>query len=927
MRNSMRMLGVLMVLVALATSAVGQTTGSIRGVITDTEGSVLPGVTVTVAVPDRGTSRTTVTNESGRFAFPALTVDTYQITATLEGFQEQILEDVRVGIAGTVALEIQLPLGSVSDTITVSGTPVLDTVSSSMDTNFNLEMVDALPTQRYFYDLMAVTPGVSQESEGSDGFSVFGSATQSNSWAVDGQDTSNADTGRSYWWINPDTIEEIQVLAVGAPAQFGNMTGGAFNVVTKSGTNDFKGSLNAYFQTSGLTDENAEINGIAFNRDEFLDFSATLGGPLKRDKIWFFLAYQNFSDTYSEPGVDPAFPTLFPSIKYDGKLSAAISDSILMDAKFHFEDWEWEYGDAFSTADAQGNQGGDNPAWGLGFDMVLNDSNLLEIGYAGWRGDEHWRSRTGSTDDPFIDYSPPGGGPPLYSGGLWYPYKYDLVRDQLDATLSHHADEFLKGDHEFKFGVAYGQGSNDTITAGGPNGRYYYRYEYVYDYYGYEYIYPYYYRTTARAYHYGAESETISAFVDDSWQVTPNLTLNLGLRFDQINSDIPDYPKLDRFWNETGETIPGARDIISWTNWSPRLGFAWQAGDKGVLRGFYGKFFDANVTGNWYAPPPDAPSYLYEFSASPEGPWEFYYVWTQDGTTVDPNLKPPETDQFTLGYEHQLGRYYTIGLTGVYKSSKNLIGFEILGDGVYEMIPWTNPFTGEVTEVASIIEEPTRRKGNRPGEGSLAEPGAKFEQDYTGAVLMLNRPFRNKWGMMASYTYSKSTGLLPRPLSQGQGSPFYTSREGSDPNNWINSKQSLQNERRHVFQLQGTYQLPWQLRSNVVWRLLYGKPYSRQVQVGSMASNVSLNQGSQTVIAIPAESSTRLPTQNVLDITLGRAFQFNRVELLLDLQLFNAFNADPHDWWETLVVPPGDSYVPNGYIFPRRLQMRVGLRM
>ena len=79
-----------------------------------------------------------------------------------------------------------------------------------------------------------------------------------------------------------------------------------------------------------------------------------------------------------------------------------------------------------------------------------------------------------------------------------------------------------------------------------------------------------------------------------------------------------------------------------------------------------------------------------------------------------------------------------------------------------------------------------------------------------------------------------------------------------------------------------------------------------------MASNVSLNQGSQTVIAIPAESSTRLPDQNVIDITLGRAFQINRVELLVDFQLFNAFNSDPHDWWETLVVPAA---VPDSYGF------------
>jgi len=926
MRDSIRTLWVLLVLVVLATAAFAQTTGTIRGIATDHEGSALPGVTITVSVPDRGTSRTAVTGESGRFAFPALAVDTYNLSAVLEGFQEQEVADIRVGIAATVMLEIVMPLGSVTDTITVSSAPVLDRTSSSVSTDFTIEMVTDLPTQRYFYDLLAVTPGVSQQSEGSDALTVFGSSTQSNSWSVDGQDATNVDTGRSYWWINPDTIEEIQALSIGAPAQFGNMSGGAFNVVTKSGTNDFKGSLTAFVQGPNLTDENVEIDGIPFNRDEFLDFSATLGGPIKRDKVWFFAAYQNFSDTFSDPGVDPAFPTLYPSIKYDVKLNAAINQSTLMDAKYHFEDWEWEYGDAFSTPSAQGNQGGGNPAWGIGFDTVLNEKNLLEIGYAGWRGDEHWRSRTGSTEDPFIDRAPPGGGPWLYSGGLYFPYQYDLGRDQADITLSTHADEFLKGDHEFKFGVAYGQGFADTVTTGGPQGRYYYRQEYTFDYYGYEYTYLYYYRVTARAYHYGADSETLSAFVDDSWQITPKLTLNLGLRFDQINSDIPDFAKLDRFSNETGETIPGLKDAVDWSLWSPRLGFAWQTGQNGVLRGFYGKFYDQNVTGNWYAPPPDAPSYLYQYSLSPDGPWEGDFLWTQSGTTVDPNLKAPETDQFSLGYERQVGTYYTVGIQGVYKTTKNLIGFEILGDGEYEMLPWINPFTGELTPIASIIEEPSRWKGNRPGEGSLAEPGAVFEQDFQGVVLSFNRPFRKGWGMMASYTYSKSTGLLPDPLSENQGDPFYTTRNGSDPNNWINSKQALQNERRHVVQLQGSYDLPWKLRSNVVYRFLDGKPYGRHLTVGQNASLTPLNQGSQTVIAIPADSSTTRPDQHMLDITLGRAFTLGPVDLLLDLQLYNAFNTDTHDYWETLNVPPGDVYTPSSYVFPRRLQLRVGLR-
>jgi hypothetical protein len=885
----------------------------------------MPGVTIATTSTSRGTTRVTVTGEKGTFTLSSLAVDTYDVEASLDGFHTQRVDAVRVGIGAAISLELTLVPQSIEESITVSALPILDVTSSSVGTSYTSDFIEELPTQRNFYDMMAVAPGVSQASEGSTSMSAFGSSISSNSWSIDGQETTNQDTGNAWWYINPDTVEEIQILAIGAPAQYGNMSGAAFNVVTKSGTNAFKISANVYYQDDSWTSENARIDDIPFQREEFRNFTFTAGGPIKQDRAWFFAAYENARDSFSEPGVDPAFPDTFPSDRYDLKLNFALNDSNLLEAKYHYEDYRWAFGDINSTPDAQGSEFGTNPAWGISLQSVLGSDNLLEVRYAGYSGDDNWLSRTRATADPFIDYSPPGGGPAQFSQNLWYPYIWDLSRDQLDVTLSHHAEEFLKGDHDFKFGVSYGQGEGDTITAGGLNGVYYYRYEYTYEYYGYEYTYPYYYRVTARPYHYGAEAESISAFVDDSWRVTENLTLNLGLRFDQHTADIPDYPLLNQDWSATGETIPGLEDAVDWTHWSPRLGFALQIGDRSVLRGFYGKFFDGNVTGNWYAPPPDAPSYLYEFSASPEGPWTPFFLFEQSGTTVDPNLEAPETDQFTIGYEYQLASTLTLGVQAVYKDTENLIGFEILGDGVYEMVPWTNPFTGEVTELASIVEQPSLRKGNGPGAGSLAPPGTRFNQEYEGIVLALNKRYSNGWSMQGSYTYSNSEGFLPRPLSQGQGDPFYTSQEGRDPNNWINADQTLQNDRKHVLQLQTLFDLPWKFQGSVIYRFLGGKPFSRQVQVGSSASASPLNQGNQGVIAIPASDDNRLPDQNVLDLALGRVFQAGPTDLQLDLQLFNVFNEDAHDWWQTLVVPPGDQFEPSGYITPRRLMVRLGI--
>ena len=370
----------------------------------------------------------------------------------------------------------------------------------------------------------------------------------------------------------------------------------------------------------------------------------------------------------------------------------------------------------------------------------------------------------------------------------------------------------------------------------------------------------------------------MSAFIDDSWQVNSNLTLNVGVRYDKHNGEIPDFPRLNQDWSATSDIIPGVKDVVAWSLISPRIGMAYQIGDRQVFRAFYGKFYDADVTGNWYAPPPDPPAYITESGPSLEGPWSYSSSFEYHGNLFHPDLKAPETDQLTLGWERRLGDNYTFGIQGVYKEAKNLIGWEILNDGVFEEVPWTNPFTGETEQLFSIIEQPTTRKGNRPGDGSKAPPGVSYNQQYEGVVVSFNKRYSDGWSMQSSYTWSDSTGFIPRPLLQDQGSPFYTDNDGRDPNNWINADQALQNDREHVFQFQGNFELPWKLIGTGTYSFLTGKPYSRQLTVGLRTSASPLAQGGQTVIAVPASDDTRLPDQNLVDLSFGRRFNVGKVE-------------------------------------------------
>jgi len=225
---------------------------------------------VTGTSQGRGISRTVVSGETGSFALPALPVEVYLVNAVLEGFQEQVVENVRVGISSFVTLDLVMSLATVEESIVVVGSPMLDTTSSAVGTNFESDFIEDLPTTRNFWDMMAVAPGVvQQQADEAWKLSAFGSSTASNSWSIDGQNNTLNESGQAFWWPNPDTVEEVQVLAIGAPAQYGNMSGAAMNVVTKSGTNEFKGGVNLWCQGDSLTNDStpdgvAELPGDAY---------------------------------------------------------------------------------------------------------------------------------------------------------------------------------------------------------------------------------------------------------------------------------------------------------------------------------------------------------------------------------------------------------------------------------------------------------------------------------------------------------------------------------------------------------------------------------------------------------------------------------------------------------------------------------------
>jgi len=920
--SSIVCLGLLLV---LSTPATAQITGQIRGQVVDQEGNPLPGVTFVLtgqALP--GAQRTAVSGEGGGFLFGSLPVGSYTVSASLDGFRSQTVEGVRVNIDGVASLTFKMQMESFTEEMKVTGTaPIVDVASASVTTSYDEEFVVDLPTRGNFYDIMALAPAMSAPSEGSAAFTGYGGNVTSQQWNIDGLNLAAPEGGWLSINLNPSVIAETQLMGVGAGAEYGNTMGNVYNVVTKSGTKEFRGGLDFYYRSQNLTGSNVNLDtqdlpdyrlndpGGKFMTDHYYDARATLGGPVVRDKVWFFAGIQYYDETATGPNNVADLPgTGIKTDRYDLKLTSQVTENQRLDVRGHYQTSDTVPAPDMYTALSN------VMVTDLKTDLITVDYNamvsandLLNVRAGAWTSKRDMASRTGSTEEWFLDDL--DVGPALNKGGVFWFKDRKEEYTQADVTLSHYADQFLGGQHEFKFGVQYTAGEARRTVG---NSSFWWRQPAKY--------FKYYaFRWRVDPFIYGANVESLSGFISDSWKIGKRLTVDVGVRYDHQKGRIPDFPKLDVDGNPTGETIPGA-DMIDWKNWAPRIGFAWQPRGDGrtVVRGAIGLFWDGPVSSAWYYPAPG------------RGPLELFWVYPAWGQIysqptapanelLDPNVKNPYTWQYSLAVEHQLGQDYAIGLQLTHKDTDDIIGWQIMDDGVYQPFTWTDPFTGQQLELVDVITQPTRRKGNGPGPGSLA-PDANYYIDYRGAVLTFKKRYSDGWDLMASYTYSKTEGINSRPHdngSLGQGLPGFTTDSGSDPNDWVNAKHLLQGDRTHMFRVQSNVDVGWGVRLGGVLNIQSGRPYLRLAQVVAPS-------GSAITITADASDGLRLPTQKIFDLGLQKTFALGGgVDLSVGVQVLNVFNEDAVEYYSTWTLYEGEDFTPSGWVNPRRGQIRLKL--
>ncbi len=882
-----------------------QTTGVLRGVVTDESGAVLPGVTVTLrgtAVPG---APTTVTNEAGVYRFPSLPPGSYGITVELAGFSTSEQKAIQVALGGTAEVGVQLKVSAQQETITVTAeAPVVDSASSQVSTNYSREWVENAPVRRFtFFDLINAAPGVSPSTSTSSRSQSFGSATNENMYLLDGTDFTAPYTGAAWPWPNTDAIEEVQVLSLGAPADYGNLGGAVFNVVTRQGSNSFKGDANFYYMNDGLTGRNTtdkQDNKLPYYRDEFKDMTVQLGGPALKDKFWFFGSFQYQKDADSQPGTSPDYPAQSSAKRYFFKLNYQLNQS----NRFQFQQHDDFYripqrataNDAPSSVSVEN---GHNPSPGFLWSSVLTPTTVLEARYSGFYGVDH--------GDPL------DGGPRVarrfndldsgaITGGIYGWYDGKVQKTSFSGKVTKYADNFMGGSHDFKVGVQYNSGFGEYTY--GNN-------DYIYTYgstigYGY----------TQLPWTQGGRMKGLGVFVDDTYKLG-RATFNIGVRYDGSKAYFVAQDILDRNGKATGQKSKAVDEVFNWKAVSPRFGVNVKLNESGstLLKGHYGRYYRGIVTAEFDNTTPSiTPKYLFSGFYGPAGnPLDLDLVSDISQLSVDPDLKNPYTDQFIVALEQQVGADIGFSVNYVHKNSDRQTAFPDVR-GSYSLVNYAAPAGADVSQVYKLTSGAASRLFQ------LRNDDRMFSK-YDGVAFELKKRMSHRWQANFGLTLSKSTGR--QGSSSARATPLTSQVStagilGQNPNDFINSDGRLIGDRPVVLKTQLIFQLPWGITSSFNVQSQSGKPIITEIRVPSSVTSIP---GTTRIVAQVNDGDNRTQQWTTVDSRLEKSFTFGGAELAVFGDFLNLTNSDTNESVLDRRIGNSNYLVESRFILPRRLMV------
>jgi hypothetical protein len=906
-------------------------TGSIQGEVVDESGGVLPGVSVTATGTTMLGSQTAVTNAQGVFRFLGVPAGTYKLTFDLQGFNKRTRDDIRVGIGFTATVNERMSVKAMTEEVTVTGesTPI-DTTATRVQTNFDKNMLDSLPNARDMWSLLAETPAV-QLNRFDVGGSTAGTQTTYVAYGNGGQNrpliegiNTTEGTSAAGFYFDYGSFDEVIIGAAGNSAEM--PSGGVLtNFIGKSGGNRFGGEVyyeyenGDFLQSKNITQDQlnrgyanipkAVIDKLGLKRDEantllsYKNLNASIGGPLMKDKLWFWAGYLRQEGKVFQPpsgAILDGTEFLTKLTNYTGKLTFQITpkDKLIGYLQYGIKlqpfrtDAGFVGGPRHLTSASTLKQ--DSPSWvgKLEYNRTFGDRGFLEIrgGEFGYNFALVGNDQTTPRREDRATLEVTGGG---------RDWQLDRRRKQLHGAYTFFVDNVMGGNHQFKIG---GEVQHET---GRTRWKQYYT------------------NNVLHVLNNGAANlvrlglpvdswnglRNYGLFVNDAYKVN-RLTLNVGVRYDRYRVFLPDQERPASTFSPQAATFPAVSSVKTFNHVVPRLGVIYDiTGDgKTLWKANFGRYYFNPGVGLADSVNPNTGTQFSEYTwndLNGDRIWQpgesgtlQQVVGGSASITFDPNLRNSFTNELSTWLERDLGANIGMRAGFVWKMDRD--GYQrenvnrplsawTIATSVTDPGPDGSANTGDERTV-SAFGLPADVLA-RPVENRVFNIDA-WENDYRTFELGATKRFSNRWNMVSSFSitwfdeYGTSYfGSGPGNNVGASGTLFGSFAGNSNFPITPNGKADKTKFSQWNFKVHGTYAPGWDVRITPILRIQQGFPYGRVFT--ATVTGQSQNFQAEDVTA------RRLETIKQLDFRIEKKIKLTgNAKLGVLFDLFNVFNAN-----------------------------------
>jgi hypothetical protein len=937
--RSVRYLAVVALVAAFAsvgTPARAQTfTGRIDITIEDSTGGRLPGVNVDLSGQ---MIQSAVSDARGEVHFLNLNVGTYQVKASLAGFNDW--KNTNVPVAGNVSvpLAIKMTVAGAKEEVTVTGeSPVLDTKKQTTAVNVSLEELQNVPSARDPWVVMQTVPSIvmdrvnvgGSESGQQAGFIGKGAASQQATWSLDGMPiTDMGSVGSSAFYYDFDMFSEIGVQTGGADAKAA--TGGVqMNMILKSGTNVFHGNAKFYFenesmQASNLPSDLSYLGGASGKGDRtdlFRDFGGDVGGPILKDRWWFWgsAGKQDIRIIKLNGATDKTALKNY-SFKTQAQITKAMRGSFTYFSAGKYK-WGRNAGATFtqpSTVD-QAPIGGPNYMAKAEVNYVVGNNLFLVGRYAHVRGGFSLTPEGGSDTPAWTD-----------DASVWHGSYNTYTAKRPQSTLNMDGNYF-KGAHEVKFGFSWRKMEVHSTTT------------WANDYYtmndsssvlsgtG---VYPYMLVNVQAPHATDVSAKWMHFYIGDTMTMK-RLTANFGIRYDkQAASVLPSAMEAPSTGIIPSLTAPGINDATKYGMWQPRAGltYALNQSRKTQLRATYALFTNqigaqdasflsvAQYRGYYLDALDKNGDHIAQSSEIIQNSYPLHVAngdyWGYDPTNPGAigvsynkvgNYGNPKTHEFVVGFDHELMPNFGVSASYTYRRMIDFNWSPVMsGTGVMDGTKYT--LQGYITgSLPTGIDGSPSGSYNVPyyapsagvtwdsAKGTIYDTRPDYHQVYKGLEISATKRMANHW--MARFGFSTNSWREYFASPAGQTDPTQTRATPNINGGYVVNKAGASGKSeiymvqpKYQIMANGAYQLPYDfdLGANFLIRQGYPMPWNWSTSGGFKDP---LNGSSKRLLLTPDYGYARLSPTATVDMRVGKRLKFGPTTVSLDLDIFNLFNS------------------------------------